>query len=149
VWAAPVRAMVADRRVSPGGGGETAMTVVRNAMKTAAARSPAWMRGRKKRGVCIARVAVGGGERGRGGRCLLKWRRGRQGKGKRGRERGPRARWGSSEGGRHWPPAGGRGRQCGGATVKRRRGTVDSARVANRRGRTATGPGGQRLGVGG
>jgi hypothetical protein len=96
VWAAPVRAMVADRRVSPGGG--TAMTVVRNAMKTAAARSPPWMRGRKKRGACIARVAVGGGERGRGGRCLLKWRRGRQGKGKRGRERGPRARWGSSEG---------------------------------------------------
>jgi hypothetical protein len=42
------------------GGEET--TVVRNAMRTAAAQSPAWTRGGKRRGACDARLAVGGGE---------------------------------------------------------------------------------------
>jgi hypothetical protein len=44
VRAAPNRAMVADRWVSPGGGG-MATAAVRNAMRTAVARLPAWMRG--------------------------------------------------------------------------------------------------------
>jgi hypothetical protein len=48
------------------------------------ARSPTWTRGEKRRGVCIAHVAVGGGERGgkrrvRGGWRLLKRRQGRGG----------------------------------------------------------------------
>jgi hypothetical protein len=45
-------------------GGGTATAAVRNAMRTEVARSPAWTRGGKKRGACIARVVVGGGERG-------------------------------------------------------------------------------------
>jgi hypothetical protein len=60
----------------------------RKAMRTAVARSSAWMRGGKRRGAYTAHVAVGGGERGgkrrecgHGGRCLLKQRRGRQGRG--------------------------------------------------------------------
>jgi hypothetical protein len=63
VRAALVRVMVEDRRVSLWGG-ETATAVVRNAMRTAAARSPAWTRGGKKREACITRVAVGRGEQG-------------------------------------------------------------------------------------
>jgi hypothetical protein len=62
---------------------------VRNAMMTAAARSPAWTRGGKRRGACDARVAMSGGERGGGekrvrcgGRLILKRRRGRQGRGR-------------------------------------------------------------------
>jgi hypothetical protein len=51
VRAAPIRAMVADRWVSPWGGGETAMATAINAMRTVTARSPAWTRGGKKRGV--------------------------------------------------------------------------------------------------
>jgi hypothetical protein len=46
VRAAPNRAIVPDRRVSPwGGGGETATAEVGNAMRTVAAQSPMWMRG--------------------------------------------------------------------------------------------------------
>jgi hypothetical protein len=60
VMAAPNREIMADRRVSPWGKTVT----VGNAMRTAAARSPAWTRGRKRRGACDAHVAVGGGERG-------------------------------------------------------------------------------------
>jgi hypothetical protein len=76
--------------------------MIRSAMSTATARSPAWTRGGKKRGACIAHVAMGGGERGgkrresrRGGQRLLKRRRDRQGRGggrgrgaTRGRENG-------------------------------------------------------------
>jgi hypothetical protein len=63
---APVRVMVADRRVSPWvwEGGEMVTTAVGNAMRIAVARSPACTRGGRKRGACIARVAMGGGERG-------------------------------------------------------------------------------------
>jgi hypothetical protein len=39
--------MVADRRVSPWEGGETATAAVRNVMRTTTARSPAWTRGEK------------------------------------------------------------------------------------------------------
>jgi hypothetical protein len=80
----------------------TATMMIRSAMSTATARSPAWTRGGKKRGACIAHVAMGGGERGgkrresrRGGQRLLKRRRDRQGRGggrgrgaTRGRENG-------------------------------------------------------------
>jgi hypothetical protein len=52
---------------------------------------------------------------------------GEAGEGKTGKREGAPGAVGQLGGGRHWPLAGGRGRQCGGATVKRRRGAVDSA----------------------
>jgi hypothetical protein len=82
------RARVVDMRVSPWGRRD-GNGFDRKAMRTAAARSPAWMRGGKRREACTAHMAMGEGERGgrkrrergRGGRRLLKRRQGRKRRG--------------------------------------------------------------------
>jgi hypothetical protein len=73
VRAAPNRAMVVDRRVSPWVGGGTLTAVVRNAMRTAVARSPVWMRGVKGGGGGGESATLGHGRGGWGERGERWW----------------------------------------------------------------------------